>query len=348
MNKKWWLLTFLIVIVAIVIGYKMMTKIPEVKVFEMKEVDRLPVGRASIGVFEKYNVVGSGATYDGLILRGDDALSETSFLEWVNRRWKDIQKVDVKKGVDHQPIIYRPSPHKVSFKYGYDEIDLKGYEGSYYEGEGAVWMNNKVLYIAPGGSIDADKRVIEIIKNVREFKDKEDKNFCLGFYCLDLPASNNESASINIKFPNINGLHFFIRIERYNSEQNEFYSKRTLIGEIPGGHRALGALSGTVYAHPSRRKVDGIEGEQDIGGASEKLSENKYNNFIQARWYYPGTSGDPDDPEIEISLVYETELDHKPSRSGWFDDETVKQTGFTPEKFMSMWEATLKSFKRQR
>ena len=43
--------------------------------------------------------------------------------------------------------------------------------------------------------------------------------------------------------------------------------------------------------------------------------------------------------------MYEYETDYSPSQDGWFDDQTVKETGFTPEKCMAMWEATLGGFK---
>ena len=326
----------------------MMTKLPEVQTFAMEERDRLPVGRASIGLFDDYKVVGGGAIYDGLTLRGDEAISEPSFMARVDQRWTKIKEDDAKQDAEHQPKMYRPSPYEVGFKYKYDEIDLKGYEGSYYYGEGAVWRDNKALFIAPGGDIDADKVIPKIITNIRKTESKNDKGFCLQFYCLDLPPSKYESADITVNFPAVKGLMLSSTVETYTSEQREYYSKRTPIGDIPAGYDLLGRLSGTIYAKPSMRQVDGLNGEQDIAGASEKISENEYNNYIEARWYYPGTSNDPHDPAIEINLVYEVRLDHKPSTAGWFDDETVKQTGFTPEKFMSMWEATLKSFKRNR
>lgn len=106
-------------------------------------------------------------------------------------------------------------------------------------------------------------------------------------------------------------------------------------------------LGGTSYSDAEKRTVDGIVGEQDIFGQVDGINGH-YETSIQVRWYHPGTSKDPNDTSVEIVLIYKFETDHKPPKMGWFDDATAKEMGLTPEKFMSMWEATLKSFKRQR
>lgn len=349
MNKKRWILIIVLVaLVAALTGYKVMTTIPKVQTFAMEEQDRLPVGRASIGLFNDYNVVGSLAYYDELKLEGNDAVSRSSFLAWVDQRWQKIREDDAKQDVQHPPRIYRPSPHEVGFKYGYQEIKTERYESSSYKGEGAVWMGNKALFIASGGGYNAYEKVINIINHISEIKSKDDKGFCLEFYCLNLPASENESAGVTINFHDIKNLMLSVTIETYTSSQNDYYSQRAASGGIIlSSVMDMAKFMANYYSNAEKRQVDGLIGEQDIMGMTDHIG-NKYDTLIHARWYHPGTSGDTSDPSIEINLVYEYQLDHKPSRSDWFDDETANKTGLTPEKFLSIWEATLKGFKRNR
>lgn len=349
MNKKFWVLIIvLVVLVVVFIGYKTMTDIPKVEVYAMEEQDRLPIGRASIGFFGAYKVVGNSAYYDGATLHGNNAVSEPSFLAWVDQRWKKIREKDAKLDIDHQPEIYRLAPHKVGFKFNALNIGKPSSPNWAYYGEGGVWFDNKALFISPGGAPDTTNKTPNIVGNAIEMKSKDAKGFCLDFYCLNLPVSSNESAEIAANFDGIDGLMLSVSISTYTSSQNDYFSER-----VPSGGIIVSSVTDVAkflanyYSNAEKREVDGVIGEQDIFGVSDPIG-HEYSTAIQARWYHPGTSGDTSDPSIEINLVYEFKTDHKPSKSGWFDDETVKQTGFTPEKFISMWEATLKSFKRNR
>lgn len=208
-----------------------------------------------------------------------------------------------------------------------------------------MWLDNNVLFIAPGGAADADEKIPKMINKVKKNSENK-KGFCFYFYCLDVPVSNRETADITVRFTSIDGLVLSTSIHPYTSQQNEFNSR----WGYGGGNsiRSLINIGVFEYKKPAILEIESLKGEQSIFGYSEKMGNGKYNNFIQARWYYPGTSGNPNDPEIELNLVYEVTLNHAPSQKGWFDDQTVKETGFTPEKFMSMWEATLKGFKHNR
>lgn len=320
-----------------------------VNVVEMKEYDKLAIGRACIGIFGSYKVLGVFAIFNDLSLKGDGAMSESSFNKWIDNRWNIIKYEDEKNKVEIPPVITR-KPHAVSFKYDYHETKLPN--DSFYssKGEGAVWLNNQALFIAPEGGYEAYNKILKIIDNVTENrKTNNNKGFCLDFYCIDAPVSQMEHAGLNVSIIQYKGLRLSIDTETYTAEQNKYPSQRD--GEsravIPNELIKKYNTGYEQYSRNKKRVIDNIPGEENIWGISRGIN-GQYKTTIQAQWYYPGTSNDPYDPEIDITLIYEFEADHKPSNMGWFDDETVKQTGLTDEKFISMWEATLKSFKRNR
>ena len=346
--KKIILLLFSFLIL-VFIGIKLMTTHSEAKTSEVAKHGQLLVGRSSIDVFEAYEIQSSSARYDEMILRVNNSISEKSFLDWSAKRWDEI-KLGRGCGVEEFPNrVYKETPHAVWFKFNGCNIGDKESPRIVYFGEGGVWVNNRMLHIAPGGDPNADKSIPKIIKKVSEASSSSEKNgFCLDFYCIDAPISKNETANIKVAFPSVSGLRMMVKTETYTTEQNLFYSRRESDKKDDSVEDSANSVSGLEYRSPSLRKINGIEGEENISGYSVKIKENEYMNIIQARWYHPGTSGVETDPEVEINLIYELRLNHEPSSKGWFDRQTVKETGFSAEKFLSMWEATLKSFKIKR
>lgn len=347
-TKKIFLILLLIVffIVFLIKWRNISMMIPQVKIFEMAEVDRLPLGRASIGIFDNYKVRTVSGNYDGLLLRSKKNVSETSFYNWTNNRWEEIKKDDSQWYREYPAEIKKILPNSVIFKFAYIDAGTLEKPDPSFKYEGAMWLDNKVLSIAPGGYFCENNIVYNIVNHVKEIKYIDNKMFCLDFYCLNLPVSKNETAEMIIDFPKTPGFSMRFFKENYTAEQNKYFSQRTPSGslEIP-----LSDLEGHISGLPTKIvKVDGIEGEMDVYGETEHIFGGGYRTSIETRWYHPGTSNDPSDPEISIDSVYTYETDHKPTKEGWFDDETVKKTGFSAEKFMSIWDATLKSFKRNR
>lgn len=311
---------------------------------EMKEYGVISLGRASIGIFDNYFIIGKSSQYEGMDLKVDNSISEKTFSSWIEQRWNEIKSSDKKNWEEYRPEINKLDNHKVWFKFNAFDIGTVSLPEIVYDGEGGVWFNNKAVFIAPKGAADADIKIPKLINKIREYSDINNKGFCFDIYCIDMPASKRETAHVTADFPYIKGLTLSVFVNTYTHEQNVFHSKRNLIDDS-SSYPFSTKTSVAGYQKPTIMEVDGLKGEESFFGYSEKIKNDEYDNLIQARWYYPGTSGNPNDPEIEINLVYETKLDHKPSQNGWFDDETVKQTGFTAEKFLSMWNATLKSFK---
>lgn len=348
-ERNIFLLLFFLILILIFTGIELMTTNLEVKANEVDKHGQLLVGRSSIDVFEAYEIQSSSARYDEMILRANNGISEKSFLDWSEKRWDEIKSArgcGAEKFPDH---VYKETPYTVWFQFNGCNIGDKESPRVVYFGEGGVWINNKMLHIAPGGDPNADKSIPKIIKKVTEASSSSQKNgFCLDFYCIDAPISKNETANIKVAFPSVSGLRMTVKTETYTTEQNLFYSKRESEEQYNSVEDSTNSVSGLEYRRPSLRKINGIEGEENISGYSVKIKENEYMNIIQARWYHPGTLGVETDPEVEINLVYELRLNHEPSTKGWFDNQTVKETGFSPEKFLSMWEATLKSFKIKR
>lgn len=319
-----------------------------VKFEKMEEHGRLKIGRASIGMFDKYKILGVYANYDGLILKGEDPVSEISFNKWIDDRWNTIKKENKKMNIDVPPSIYR-KPNLAIFKYNYKKTEVPGYSFSSFEGEGAIFLNNKVLFIAPKGGFEAYEKILKIINNIVEVGDSRDKGFCVDFYCINSPVSKNERAGVNVEMKSYSGVVLSVDIGTYTSEQNKYMSQREdrNFSSIEDNLDEKVDVGSVYYIENNKRKVNNIEGEENVWGTSISMG-GEYYNVIRAQWYHPGISNDLNDPEIDISLIYEFRTDKKPSRKGWFDNNTMKETGFTPEKFMSIWESTLASFKRSR
>lgn len=288
--------------------------------------------------------VDSFMLYKGVAIEEVSSMSKDRFSDFVKNRWEEIKKKDI--GKSKPPIVYNVSPEKIWFKYDFWEfhrIERSGKETnlSSYKSEGMIWNNNKLYVVARGGKESVD----DIFPQIMEKINYENKGLCVNGYCLDVSPAEVESANITVTFNNLTGVSLMACVDNYDGDQMEYHSKHDFSIDYLGQNN----VSTFIYSNPSIVRIMGdknLEGEQRILGMTEKKGNGYYDTTIIANWYHPGTSRNPLDPSIEFTLSYKFSTKEAPSHTGWFDDETIKETGLAPEHFMSIWKATLNSFHR--
>lgn len=293
---------------------------------EMNKNDNhfVSVGRGKIIIPEDFKESGGEISYNDLDIVEKDNFSQKSFDTWVDNRWIEIKSKYARLSKDNPPVINRLSPYMVWFKFDYSQVD----DDIAYKGEGVVWNDNKAIFLSPGGMFTADKKIPKIIDKIKPKKgDERSDYFCGKYFCIEVPPSNNEEVSVVFDSLTTKGLKLSVKVNTLYDEQRSFR-----LGDI----------------FNNKKEIDGVSGIQSFLGDSERSSNGTWYTSISSVWYYPGETKNSNLPEITITLTYEYETGHKPSKAGWFDDQTIKETGFTPEKFMSIWESTLTSFKRSR
>lgn len=304
---------------------------------KLDEAYRLNVGRASVGVFSDYIYLHESASVDDVEISSKEAVSKAFFDQWVEKRWAEIKDDDNRRKRAVSPEIFKISPHSVWFKFSYVDIGKNGLSDPMFKGEGAIFQQNRALFLASGGSFGADKKIAGLLKDISFYAEgKKDESFCLGFYCINKPRSKKEFAEVSIQYPKYDGMVASFSTENYTSAQEEYSSTSSINDEYS-----------YCYSNNKVKIVGGLEGRETICGMSEP-TVNGIETSINATWFYAGMTGNENKPAITIRLLYEYKTTGAPAKNGWFDDDTMKKTGVSPEKFISIWESTLSSFRPSR
>lgn len=164
-------------------------------------------GRFDIDLFENAHVISESYSYHDVKLVVNNEISKGDFSIWVEKRWEEITRADIRRTADHAAQRYSPFPNAAWFKFGFMVIDYPKSGDFIYEAEDAIWLNNKAVFLAPQGMPQADKVIPSMLEKMHERgpEDKVGKFFCAKFYCLDMPAAEREIAKTCIEFPGIEG-----------------------------------------------------------------------------------------------------------------------------------------------
>lgn len=137
-------------------------------ILDVEKYGTIDLGRSSIDIFNEYLIIGGQGYYEGMELKTKNAISEKSFFDWVNRRKSEIELSDKKNKGGFPHYFNEIDDHKIWFKFNAFDIGKPSAPEIVYDGEGAVWLDNNVLFIAPGGAADADEKIPKMINKVKK------------------------------------------------------------------------------------------------------------------------------------------------------------------------------------